>query len=134
MKSESRKNNELLSDINIIPFVDIILVVLIIFLLVAPMIINPKINIQLPKAETADSKENIAALLSIDVDGIVYFNNQSMSELEINQELKKALEKNKNLKAVIAADKNVAHGNVIALIDLLRKAGVKNFAVSVQNE
>ena len=36
------------------------------------------------------------------------------------------------MKAVIAADKNVAHGNVIALIDLVRKAGVTKFAVSIE--
>ena len=134
MKTTTYKNNEVLSEINIVPFVDIILVVLIIFILVAPMITNPGFNIKLPKAETAEAQENIAVLLSINIDGGIYFNNKSLSESAINQRLKKLLKKNKDIKAVIAADRDVAHGNVIALIDLVRKAGVRNFAVSVESE
>ncbi|MFW1447688.1 ExbD/TolR family protein, partial [Vibrio parahaemolyticus] len=48
-------NDEPISEINIVPFVDIILVVLIIFMVTAPMILNPSINVRLPKAGSGDN-------------------------------------------------------------------------------
>lgn len=133
MKTKFEQNNAVISDINIVPFVDIVLVILIIFLLIAPTFINPGFKINLPKAETAKVPENIKMILSIDIEGQIYLNGNMDTESAISKKLKSQVKKNPNLKAVIAADKNVAHGNVISLFDLVRKAGVKNFAVSVES-
>ena len=133
MQARSDENNNIVSEINIIPFVDIVLVILIIFLIISPAIINPGFDINLPKAQTAKKPENVKALLSIDIDGVVYLNRKPLQEKELTRELKKFVAKDKNMKVVIAADGNVAHGNVISLIDLIRKAGVRRFAVSVES-
>jgi len=133
MKSGFEKNNTIISDINIVPFVDIVLVILIIFLLIAPTFINPGFKINLPKAETATVPENVKMILSIDIEGNIYLNGNAGTETEISKKLENQVKRNPKLKAVIAADKNVAHGNVIALFDLVRKAGVRNFAVSVES-
>ena len=133
MNTRSNENNVIMSEINIIPFVDIVLVILIIFLIISPTFITPGFKIILPKAETAEKQENIKALLTIDIDNIIYLNKKPLNKQELSQKLKELLEKNKNLKAIIAADKNVAHGNVISLIDLIRTAGVNKFAVSVES-
>ena len=132
MQTGSDKDGEVISEINVVPFVDVILVVLIIFLIVSPTFIKPGFDIQLPKAETAEKPKNVKALLSIDIEGSYYINKKPVEGEELAAELKKMTAQNKNMKAVIAADKNVAHGNVIALIDLVRKAGVTKFAVSIE--
>ena len=128
----SEKDSALVSDINIVPFVDVVLVVLIIFLVIAPAFVRPGFDIILPKAVTAKKLENVQVFLSIDIQGTVYLNARAETKQKITQHLKNLVQKNKNVKAVIAADKNVAHGNVIKLIDTIRKAGVKSFAVSVE--
>ncbi len=133
MQTRSNEHNAIVSEINIIPFVDIVLVILIIFLIVSPAFINPGFDINLPKAETAQQPENVKALLTIDIDGKIYLNRKLLKKTTLKQELEKFIKKDKNTKIVIAADKNVAHGNVISLIDFVRKAGVNRFAVSVES-
>ena len=132
MQTRSHGDKALMSEINIVPFVDIILVILIIFLMVSPTFIRPGFNIQLPQAEQAKKQQNAKALLSIDIEGKVYFNGQVLAKEQLKSKLNTLVQKNQNMKVVIAADKNVAHGNVISLIDLVRKTGVKKFAVSVE--
>lgn len=134
MQVRPDENSTIVSEINIVPFVDVVLVILIIFLIISPTFIHPGFDINLPKAETAGKPENVKAFLSIDIEGGYYFNRKSVKEKELTQKLKKLLRKNKNLKVVIAADRNVAHGNVITLIDLVRKTGVRKFAVSVESK
>ena len=126
-----RENHSIISELNVVPFVDIVLVILIIFLIVSPTFIQPGFDINLPKAQNVKSLENVKMFLAIDIQGRIYLNGKSYSKLEVSKKIKNQLKKNSNVKAVISADKNVAHGNVIALIDLIRKAGVENFAVSV---
>ena len=132
MQMESEKTKEVISEINIVPFVDVILVVLIIFLIISPTFIKPGFDIQLPRAETAARPENVKVILSIDIEGGYYINKKSIEPPALSDRLQQMTKKNKDMKAVIAADKNVAHGNVIALIDLIRKAGVTKFAVSIE--
>ena len=127
-----KSNDGVVSEINIVPFVDVVLVILIIFLVISPTFIKPGFDINLPQAKTAKKPENVKVILSIDIEGSFYFNQKPIEEKALNERLKTMLEKDKDMKAVIAADKDVAHGNVIALIDLVRKAGVQKFAVSVE--
>lgn len=127
-----KPNESVVSEINVVPFVDVVLVILIIFLVISPTFIKPGFDINLPQAKTAKKPENVKVILSIDIEGILYINQKPVEEQELNERLKGMLEKNQDMRAVIAADKDVAHGNVIALIDLVRKAGVKKFAVSVE--
>ena len=134
MRTGSEENSEVMSEINIVPFVDIILVVLIIFLIVAPAFIQPGLDIELPKAQTAEKPENAKALLTIDIEGLFYLNRQPVKKNTLKEKLKDFVSKNRDFKVVIAADRNVAHGNVISLIDLVRTAGVRKFAVSVESE
>ena len=133
MMTQTAENQELMSEINIVPFVDIVLVILIIFLILSPTFISPGFNIHLPKAETTDKPQNTRALITIDMDGIIYFNRYVIKKPDLQKKLKGFLQSDPNIKVVIAADKDVAHGNVISLIDFVRKAGVKKFAVSVKS-
>ena len=133
MQTQSAEHNAIVSEINIIPFVDTVLVILIIFLIISPTFINPGFSISLPRAETAKQPKNVKALLTIDVEGKIYFNRVLLKKEELKQKLKQFVEKDKNTKVVIAADKNVAHGNVISLIDFVKKAGINKFAVSVES-
>ena len=128
-----KSNESIHSEINVVPFVDVVLVILIIFLIISPTFIKPGFDINLPQAHTAKKPENVKVILSIDIEGLFYINQKPVKEKELHEHLNKMVRKDKNVKAVIAADKDVAHGNVITLIDLVRKAGVKKFAVSVEH-
>lgn len=127
-------NNEAIADINVVPLVDIILVVLIIFMVTAPMFMKPTINVNLPKAasgdKTAPSKLNIA----LTADGRVNLNGSFVNEDAIKAKATEEAAKNGDVQAIISADKDVPHGKVVAVLDIVKGAGVKKFAISIDKK
>lgn len=127
-------NNESIADINVVPLVDIILVVLIIFMVTAPMFIKPTINVNLPKAasgdQTAPSKLNIA----LTADGRINLNGTFVDESAVKQKAMDEVAKNADIQAIISADKDVPHGKVVALLDIVKSSGVKKFAISIDKK
>ncbi len=123
-----------IAEINIVPFVDIILVVLIIFMVTTPFIIKPSININLPKAasgaDTAPSQLNIA----IGSGGETLLNGKPTNDEALSAFAKTSLSENPQVQAVISADKEVAHGRVITVIDIVKSAGISKFAISIDKK
>lgn len=125
------QDEEPLSDINVVPLVDIILVVLIIFMVTAPMFIKPSINVNLPKASTGEQTQPGKLNISITADGRLNLNGTFTDENAITNKAKEELAKNPEVQAVISADKDVAHGKVVSILDLIKAVGVKKFAISI---
>lgn len=134
MASKMADNDEPISDINVVPLVDIILVVLIIFMVTAPMFIKPTINVNLPKAasgdQTAPSKLNIA----ITADGKINLNGTFVDEAAVQKTAAEEVAKNAEAQAIISADKDVPHGRVVGILDLVKSVGIKKFAISIDKK
>ncbi len=130
------EGNEEITDINVTPLVDVMLVLLIIFMVTATYIVNQSINVNLPKAKTGKdiAAKNLAFVL--DKDSNLYLNGEKITfgdiETRIGRELKK--DAPGPLQALIAADRDTPHGAVIKLIDTVRKNGITDFAINVQAE
>lgn len=127
-------NNEedAIADINITPFVDIILVVLIIFMVTTPIIMNPSIKIQLPKAVSGEETTKTELNISIAKSGKILVNGTVVNDNSLEDKTKSLLKKNPNIQAIIAADKDVNHGTVIRVIDIVKSSGVSKFAISTE--
>lgn len=134
MGASIHNDDDPISEINIVPFVDIILVVLIIFMVTAPMIITPSIKINLPKARTGTKTTASPLNVSISHTGRVRINGQVTLVKNIIKKIKKLLRNNPKLQAIISADKSVAHGKVISVIDKVKSAGVFKFAISIDKK
>ena len=124
-----------ISDINVTPLVDITLVLLIIFMVTAPMIVNnPSIKVELPKAATGDEtlKSTLALTLQREAAGgyTLYANGEKTDEEKLKSSLPAMLEKSKDLQAIIAADKGIAYGDVVHIVDLVKSLGVHKFALN----
>ena len=124
-----------ISDINVTPLVDITLVLLIIFMVTAPMIVNnPSIKVELPKAATGDEtlKSTIALTLQREATGgySIYANGEKSDENRVKVLIPDLLAKNKELQAIIAADKGIAYGDVVHIVDLVKTLGVAKFALN----
>jgi biopolymer transport protein ExbD len=133
MKS-SADNEDSISDINVVPLVDIILVVLIIFMVTAPMFLKPSINVNLPKAASGESTSPSQLSISMGSDGKVFLNGSLATEESIRQKATEQVQKNPDVQAIISADKDVPHGQVVSVIDLVKGAGVKKFAISIDKK
>lgn len=125
-------HDDSISDINVIPLVDIILVVLIIFMVTAPMIMKPSINVNLPKAVSGDASTPSQLSISIAQGGVLNLNGNKATEDDISAKAQQEVGKNAEIQAIIAADKDVPHGTVVHIIDVVKSAGVKKFAISIE--
>lgn len=134
MAIKNGDNNEAIADINVVPLVDIILVVLIIFMVTAPMFIKPTINVNLPKAASGDQTVPSKLNLALTADGRINMNGSFVSEQDVKNKATEEVAKNADVQAIISADKDVPHGKVVGLLDVVKSVGVKKFAISIDKK
>ena len=123
-----------ISEINVTPLVDIVLVLLIIFMVTARFIVNRAIPVRTPKAVSGQEIKTTLAL-TLDEARVLYLNGERVEDrAKVSEYVQKAVAANADIQAVITADAAVAHGEVIGLIDLVKLAGVTNFALTVEKQ
>lgn len=130
MGAKAGDSSETISEINMVPLIDIILVVLIIFMVTAPALIKPSVEVSLPEASSADETTPSLLNVSITADGTVMVNNETVDEDSAKNLSRAEVERNAEVQAVIVADKDLPYGQVIRVLDWIKSSGVKNFAVT----
>ena len=126
--------DEPIAEINIVPFVDIILVILIIFMVTTPIIMKPSINVNLPKAESGDDTTPSKLGITITKDGRILLNGEPSDEAKVKASAQEVSASKPDIQAIISADKDVAHGQVVSVIDAVKGGGVKKFAITIDKE
>ena len=125
------EEEESISEINIIPFVDIILVVLIIFMVTAPTLMKDGFSVKLPQA-SADSKKIKSEKFNIVVDhtGDIFINKKLTSLDDLVFYIKKVTENTSLDRVTISADKSVSHGRVMEIVTTIKPLGIQNIIFS----
>src|SRR5262245_50366274 len=118
-------------DINVTPLVDITLVLLIIFMVTASYIVSPAIKVDLPKAASGTEQTKTTLSLTLAKDGGLFLNGERSNDRAVVQFIAAELPKNPEIQAIIAADRAVSHGDVVHVIDMVKRAGVHRFAINV---
>ncbi len=116
-------NSEPLSEINIIPFVDVMLVLLILFIITAPLLTPNAVKIELPKASSqkiSDKPNKI--VLAIDKKGGLFWNDKSITEQEFHLRLKQAAPKNPELH--LRAHKETQYQRIAEIMSAAQNAGI----------
>ena len=126
-------SGRMITDINVTPLVDITLVLLIIFMVTTTYIVNPSIKVELPKAVSGSDQVRTTLALTLTKDGQLYLNGDRTDEAKVLRQIAAELPKNPDLQAIIAADKVVPHGSVVHIIDFVKRAGVRKFAINVDS-
>ena len=130
----SSDDHDVIADINVVPLVDIILVVLIIFMVTAPMFIRPTINVNLPKAASGDQTTPSKLNIVLTADGKINLNGTFVDEETVKTKAAEQLAQNPDVQAIISADKDTPHGQVIGVLDAVKTVGVKKFAISIEKK
>ena len=126
------KKKRVVADINITPFTDVVLVLLIIFMITTPMLSQHEIKINLPKvAENTERTEDKVIEISIDKDSLIYINKEQVHKEHFITLLKDKIEKEPNRPVVIKGDKDIKYDLVIAVMDMAKKAGVSKFGLAI---
>jgi biopolymer transport protein TolR len=121
--SRNNGKNRLVSDINVTPLVDVMLVLLIIFMVTAPMM-TQGLNVDLPETTSkALRQEEKPIIVTVDKEGGISINNIPMDQQFMIQELKRSYAVNKNQPIFLRADKNVPYGHVVVVMADIKAVG-----------
>ena len=124
----------MMSDINVTPFVDIVLVLLIILMVTSTEIVKATIQVDLPQAASGGEMVESTLNIIITKDGEFYVDGIKSTEDDLVWKVRKEKQENPKLQAVIAADQAVTYNYVVRAIDLVKENGVTSFALNVDRE
>jgi len=128
------EGTSLISAINITPFVDVVLVLLIIFMITAPALVKEVMDIRLPKTSSGDGQVMQTLGVAINKDGNILLNGQITDEEGLKAAVKATLAQAQDAQAILSADTEVNYGRVVKVMDLLKTSGLEKFAVQVERE
>ena len=121
-----------ITDINVTPFVDVVLVLLVVFIVTAKLIVARGVEIEKPKASTGGDVQSTLKV-TVDADGQIYVNNKDkLGDDAIVARIKEIASHSDKPKAIISGDRRTAYAGVMHAIDLVQQAGVT--AIALENE
>jgi biopolymer transport protein ExbD len=129
-----REDGEVMSDINVTPFVDIVLVLLIILMVTSVKIVKASIGVDLPSAAAAGASVETTVNIVIEAGGTTLLDGVAADDATIAAKIKAERAKNPKLQVAIAADKSVTYDKLMHAIDLVKTNGVKSFALDVKRK
>lgn len=140
MTRTAGKSRRAMSDINVVPYIDVMLVLLIIFMVTAPLL-NQGVEVDLPSAPAnqldADGPEPI--VISVDVDGRIYLNistkpDSSIEAASMVDQVKTALQKQSSRPVMVRGDGNGPYQNIVRVLVMLQKANVNSVGLVTDPE
>jgi biopolymer transport protein TolR len=119
-----------LADINVTPLVDVMLVLLIIFMVTAPML-HQGISVALPKTATTNIQSQLEdpIVLSISREGLYYINETPVARGLLRDRLRAILRGRKEKAVLLKADRGLSYGTVIETLDLLNRMGIESLGL-----
>ena len=129
---DDNNDEDLISDINIVPFVDILLVILIIFMVTAPIVLRPSLKIKLPEAQSGDKSEPTSFQLVISSEEVIFLNDKKVEFSQLTSLAKRFVLQNPEGQAIISADQGVSHGHVVSILDQIKMGGVKRLGLGIE--
>ena len=121
--------DQLMSDINVTPFVDVMLVLLIIFMVTAPMMMQG-VNVSLPEATAKPlPSETDQLIITINREQQIFINDYQVTLDFFEERLKKIIENRQDREVYLKADKNIAYGVVVRVMSAIKEAGVEKLGM-----
>lgn len=112
-----------LAEINVTPFVDVVLVLLIIFMITAPMLVRT-IDVSLPAVGIRKDQATEAVRVTVDRQGRTYLDNRAVNRELLEQRLSEAVEMRGLRVAYLSADEELKYKDIMSVIEIIKRAGV----------
>jgi biopolymer transport protein ExbD len=130
MKRRMRKS-KLMVEINITPFTDVVLVLLIIFMIATPFIYQSSMRVQLPQAsKTEETSRDI--IITVNAQGDIFLDDAKVDLDTLKYKMMAMMRRRSNASVIINGDKNVRYNSVIQVMDVLTQSGVKNPGLGIE--
>jgi len=117
-----------MSEINVTPFVDVVLVLLIIFMLTAPMLLGG-IDVRVPRAETRTTQPEERITITVTKEKGVFWENTPTTLQRLEATLKSIRQKNPKAAVFIKADEGAPWGTAVAVMDRVKRAGIERVGI-----
>jgi biopolymer transport protein TolR len=129
-----------MSDINVVPYIDVMLVLLVIFMVTAPMM-TQGVKVDLPKISSTPvelKKDQVPVIVSIDINGAYYLEvgkdrSKPLSLSSLTTKVGKILKANPAAKILVKGDKHVEYGSVVVLMSRLNRVGATSVGLITEN-
>ena len=129
INNKMHKKNRVISQINVTPFVDVMLVLLIVFMITAPLL-TVGVSVDLPKTKASQlNSKGDPIIISIKKNGELYIQEREIDTLQLLPRLSAISSGNKNLRIYVRGDKNVPYGLVLDIIAKIKSSGFKKVAL-----
>lgn len=127
-----RRQRRLMADINMVPFIDITLILLIIFMVMSPLLVQMQLTVDLPKSDAINTQNDDDVIrIEIQKNGTVRVLNKKVSLANLEQELILRLGKANKKTILVEADKNVPVQQVVDVFDIAKKLGAAKLGIGV---
>jgi len=123
-----RNDTTLLTEINVTPFVDVMLVLLIIFMVTAPLM-QSGINVDLPKEEAGSLEIRQENVVTLREDGAIFFNDKRVSRRDLENRLRSIAAAAPSADVFLRADEKIAYGAVVSVMGAIKKAGIERLGM-----
>jgi biopolymer transport protein TolR len=130
MKRET-KRSKLIAEINITPFTDVVLVLLVIFMIATPFIYQSSMKVQLPQASKSEETSR-DIIININARGEVFLEDKKLDLDTLKYRLRAIVRSKPDTSVIINGDKNVKYDSVIQVMDVLTRSGVKNPGLGIE--
>ena len=132
MKHRARKQ-QLVSEINITPLTDVILVLLVIFMIATPLISQASIKVRLPEAKTGKPIQPAAqsqAYITVTNEGPVYLDEKLVTKKELKERMAILRKRNPDLSVILRSDRLVRFKDIVEVLDLLTELGITKLDIA----
>jgi len=120
-----------MAEINITPFTDVVLVLLIIFMIATPFIYQSSVKVQLPRASKSEESSR-DVMININAQGEVFLEDTKLDLETLKHRLTARVKNKPDTSVIINGDKNVRYDAVIQVMDVLTQSGVKNPGLGIE--
>jgi len=130
-----RAKQRVVAEINITPFTDVILVLLIIFMITTPLILQSSIKVNLPEAASGKPFTNAKQInITVSNDNSVYIDNQLVTRKDLISQVRMAHSDNPNVEVILFSDRMVRFKSIVSILDDLNEIGVRNLNIAARVE
>jgi biopolymer transport protein ExbD len=123
---------DVVTGINVTPMVDIMLVLLVIFMVTATFVADSALKVNLPKAATTEAAATASLTVTQQKDGTLYLMKRRVTRGELSELLAPEVGRNPGVRVTLACDQGLPYGEVVAVLDAIKKAGVSRVALATE--
>jgi biopolymer transport protein ExbD len=129
---QPRRRDRVMCEINITPFTDVVLVLLIIFMVATPVLLQPGIKVELPKIRTAESDTDENLNITIGRGGEIYLEDKRIEIERLRYEITARLMATPNIAVMVKGDKDVKYDLFVKVVGAAKQSGAKRFCLGVE--